>query len=646
MGKYEELAKKIVKEVGGKDNIASLTHCITRLRFQLKDESKAHDDILKKMDGVVTVMKSGGQYQVVIGNHVPAVYEEVCQAAGISSEGGAAADAGNKKLFDKLIDTISGCFQPFLGILSAGGIIKGICALLVFLGVFSTTSGTYAMLNAIGDSVFQFMPIIIGFTAAGKFNVNRMTGMALGAALCYPGIQLSALSGGDVLGVLFEGSVFHSAYYLKAFGVPWVANDYLSSVIPVIIVVWFASYVQKFAKKIIPEMLQNFFVPFVVMLVSMVAGFLVIGPVISILTSFLNSGFSALFAASPILFGILTGFFWQVLVIFGLHWALIPLAFIQLAELGYINVLSGMYGASFAQTACVLAMYFKLKDKKTKSLCIPAVVSGICGVTEPAIYGITLPKKLPFIYSMIGGAVGGAIMTTMNAASYTMGGLGIFGVVNYINTATGDASGMVTSFICIAVSSLVGFLLTFFFWNDKETPAEDGEGTGASAGTQDSPAKLLSIEVLSPVEGDIIPLENLEDAAFSSGTLGKGIAVKPSKGVIVSPADGVISAFFHTKHALGIKADNGLEILIHVGMDTIRLEGEGFTAKAEQGQRVKKGQVLLEFDIDFIHSKGYSLVTPVLITNLSELDSMILWKDKKVTTEDCLIGIERAAALS
>ncbi|GLC82422.1 beta-glucoside-specific PTS transporter subunit IIABC [Lacrimispora brassicae] len=644
MGKYEELAKKIVKEVGGKENIASLTHCITRLRFQLKDESKAHDEVLKKMEGVVTVMKSGGQYQVVIGNHVPAVYEDVCQVAGISTEGEAEESTYKKSTFDRLIDIISGCFQPFLGVLAAGGIIKGLNALLVFLGVYPAASGSYAMLNAIGDSVFQFMPVIIGFTAAAKFNVSKLTGMALGAALCYPGIQLSAMQGGEPLGVLFQGTIFQSAYYLKAFGIPWVANNYLSSVIPVIIVVWFAGYVQKAAKKVIPEMIQNFFVPFTVMLVSMTAGFLLIGPVVSIATSLLSTGFSAVFAASPILFGILMGFVWQVLVIFGLHWAVIPMAIIQLSELGYSNVLSGTFGASFAQTACVLAMYFKLKDKKTKSLCIPAVISGICGVTEPAIYGITLPKKLPFIFSMIGGAAGGAVITAMGTNSYTMGGLGIFGVVNFINNETGDASGMFHSFICIIVSSLVGFLLTFFFWNDKEEPVEESMGTDASKGAQNGPGEILSIEVLSPVEGDIVPLENLEDAAFSSGTLGKGIAVEPSKGVVVSPVDGVISAFFHTKHALGIKGDNGLEILIHVGMDTTRLEGEGFTAKAEQGQNVKKGQVLLEFDMDFIHSKGYSLTTPVLITNLSEHDGMILWKEKKVTTEDCLIGIERAVS--
>jgi PTS system beta-glucosides-specific IIC component len=642
VGKYEELAKKIVKEVGGEENIASLTHCITRLRFQLKDESKANDEVLKKMEGVVTVMKSGGQYQVVIGNHVPAVYEEVCLAAGISTEGDGAESTYKKSAFDRLIDIISGCFQPFLGVLSAGGVIKGLNALFVFLGFYSTSSGSYAMLNAIGDSVFQFMPLIIGFTAAAKFNVSKLTGMALGAALCYPSIQLSAIQGGEPLGVLFEGTILHSAYYFKAFGIPWVANNYLSSVVPVIIVVWFAGYVQKTAKKVIPEMLQTFFVPFAVMVVSMVAGFLLIGPVVSVATSLLSTGFASLFAASPVLFGILMGFIWQILVIFGLHWAVIPMAIIQLSEFGYSNVLNGGFGASFAQTACVLAMYFKLKDEKTKSLCIPAVVSGICGVTEPAIYGITLPKKLPFIFSMIGGAAGGAVMTAMGTKSYTMGGLGIFGVLNFINNATGDASGMFNGFVCIIVSSLVGFLLTFFFWKDKETPDEEIKESDESAGTPDGSGEILSIEVLSPVEGDIVPLENLEDAAFSSGTLGKGIAVNPSKGVIVSPADGVITAFFHTKHALGIKADNGLEILIHVGMDTTRLDGEGFTAKAEQGQRVKKGQVLLEFDMDFIQSKGYSLVTPVLITNLSEHDGMILWKEKKITTEDCLIGIERA----
>lgn len=474
MGKYENLAKEIVKNVGGKENINGLTHCITRLRFRLKDESKAKDEVLKNMEGVVTVMHSAGQYQVVIGNHVPMVFEEVCKVADISIDKGSEVDAP-KGAFNKLIDIISGCFQPFLGALAAAGMIKGFNALFVFLGLYAQTDGAYILLNSIGDAIFYFMPIIIGYTSANKFKLNPFVGMIIGAALCYPNIQKSTLAAGEPLMTLFGGTFAESPVYIKIFGVPFLAQDYTSSVVPVIFIVWFASKLQKLGKKFIPEMLQNFFVPVFVLLISLPLGFLVIGPIVSIATSLVGEGFGSLYELSPIICGILVGFFWQVLVIFGLHWGLIPLAMMNLGMLGYDTILTGMFGASFAQTAVVIAMYFKLKDKKQKALCLPAIVSGICGVTEPAIYGFSLPKKTPFIYSMIGGAVGGAIMGAMNVKSYTMGGLGIFGVVNYINTANNDASGMFASFICIAVSMAVGFVLTYFLWKDNSVVEQDSK---------------------------------------------------------------------------------------------------------------------------------------------------------------------------
>ena len=628
MSKYQELAQEIVKQVGGKENINSLTHCVTRLRFKLKDESKANDDVLKKMDGVVTVMKSGGQYQVVIGNHVPLVYADVVELTGVS-ESSDSAEGEKMKFFDRIIDIISGCFQPFLGALCAAGMIKGLNALLVFLGTviggfnYETTGGTYLILNAIGDSVFYFLPVIIGYTSAKKFKLQPMIGMVIGAALCYPSIQLSALGGAEPIGQLFG-----TDYFFKFMGIPVLANNYVSTVIPVIAIVALAAYIQKIAKRIVPEMLANFFVPFIVLLIALPVGFIVIGPIISTLTALLSLGFSALHAFSPIIFGIIVGFFWQALVIFGLHWSLIPLAMINLAELGFDNILAATFGASFAQTAVVLAMYFKLKDKKLKSLCIPAVISGFCGVTEPAIYGITLPKKKPFIFSMIGGGVAGAFIGVVNIKSYTMGGLGIFGVVNFINTKTGDASGMINSFIAIVIASVVGFVLTYFFWKDDYVEEETIENT----------VKSVEKEMIkAPIKGNVLPLSQAKDEAFAEGILGKGVVIEPTEGVLYAPFDGTILSLFPTKHAIGIVSNKGLELLIHIGLDTVQMEGEGFTAFLAQGDSFKAGDKLLEFDIQKIEAAGFSTQTPIVITNFNDYLDIVENTGKKVTTEDELM---------
>ena len=628
MGKYQELAEKIVANVGGKENINSLTHCITRLRFKLKDEGKADDDILKNMDGVVTVMKSGGQYQVVIGNHVPAVYEDVLKTTGLSADDGGEASGGN--IFNRIIDILSGCFQPFLGALSAAGMIKGVNALLVFLSTqfgwftYTSTGGTYQMLNAIGDSIFFFMPVILGYTAARKFGLNTMIGIVIGAALCYPSIQLDAMSAAFPEGATH--SLFGLAAYETFLGIPWVAGNYTSSVMPVIFIVAFAAQIQKLAKKVIPELVQTFFVPFFVLLIALPVGFLVIGPIIGFATDLLGQSFNALMAFSPILYGLLLGALWQVLVIFGLHWSVIPLAIMQVTETGMSQVLSGTFAASFAQTAVIIAMFFKLNDKKLKTLAIPAIISGFCGVTEPAIYGLSLPKKKPFFYSMVGGAVGGMIMMMQGATAYQMGGLGVFGIVSYISPE-GDASGALTAIIAIIVAMVIAFGLTFFFWKDDEVVEEQAEAN-----------KILRKEVITtPVQGTIMPLASSKDEAFAQGVLGKGVVVHPEKGEVVAPFDGTVMTLFPTKHAIGLISDNGLELLIHIGLDTVQLEGKYFTAHVKQGDKVKRGQKLVTFDMNAIKEAGFSVETPIIITNSGDYLDIIESDKKTVTCSDELI---------
>lgn len=626
MSKYENLAKEILENVGGKENINSLTHCVTRLRFRLKDESKANDEALKNNPGVVTVMKSAGQYQVVIGNHVPLVYADVCELAGISNGTQQVEEEAPQGLFNKLIDIISGCFQPILGPLCAAGIIKGLNALLVFiLGSSFNNSGTYMILNAIGDSIFNFLPIILGYTAAKKFNVNVIVGMIIGATLCYPTIQTDTLSAaGKAIGTL----PFIGSYYTKFIGIPFVSGNYTSTVVPVICIVALASQIQKIAKKFVPEMLQNFFVPFFVLIISLPIGLLVIGPVVSLLTTVLSNMFAGLYAFSPIVTAFVIGALWQCLVIFGLHWALVPMAMVNIGNLGYDTILPGMLGTTFAATGVLAAMYLKLKDENKKALAIPGVISAFCGVTEPAIYGFLLPEKTPFVFSCIGGAVGGAIMGTVAVKQYVIGGLGIFSVVNFISPK-GNATGMTVSLIAGAVSLVVGFVLTMIFYKTNDQQVENKEVT-----------KLEEETILAPIKGEVKPIEESSDAAFASGALGKGVVILPEEGKVYAPVTGTVTVLFPSLHAIGITSDAGVELLIHIGINTVQLNGEGFTAHIKQGDQIKQGQLLVEFDMNKIKEAGYTLETPVLVTNYADLKEVKNTNASSVQLQETLIEVK------
>lgn len=626
MSKYENLAKEILENVGGKENINSLTHCVTRLRFRLKDESKANDEALKNNPGVVTVMKSAGQYQVVIGNHVPLVYADVCELAGISNGTQQVEEEAPQGLFNKLIDIISGCFQPILGPLCAAGIIKGLNALLVFiLGSSFNNSGTYMILNAIGDSIFNFLPIILGYTAAKKFNVNVIVGMIIGATLCYPTIQTDTLSAaGKAIGTL----PFIGSYYTKFIGIPFVSGNYTSTVVPVICIVALAAQIQKIAKKFVPEMLQNFFVPFFVLIISLPIGLLVIGPVVSLLTTVLSNMFAGLYAFSPIVTAFVIGALWQCLVIFGLHWALVPMAMVNIGNLGYDTILPGMLGTTFAATGVLAAMYLKLKDENKKALAIPGVISAFCGVTEPAIYGFLLPEKTPFVFSCIGGAVGGAIMGTVAVKQYVIGGLGIFSVVNFISPK-GNATGMIVSLIAGAVSLVVGFVLTMIFYKTNDQQVENKEVT-----------KLEEETILAPIKGEVKPIEESSDAAFASGALGKGVLILPEEGKVYAPVTGTVTVLFPSLHAIGITSDAGVELLIHIGINTVQLNGEGFTAHIKQGDQIKQGQLLVEFDMNKIKEAGYTLETPVLVTNYADLKEVKNTNASSVQLQETLMEVK------
>lgn len=461
--KYDGLARIIIQNVGGKENIVSLTHCMTRLRFKLKDESKANTDILKETDGVVTVIQSGGQYMVVIGQQVADVYDAVCsvghiQPGGAVDDDGNAVDSGDApkektNVFNAFVGIVTSVFTPCLGVLAATGIIKGILALFVAVGVLSNTSGTYNILYSLGDSFFYFMPILLAYTASKKFGLPEMEGMVIGAGLLYP-YMLNA-STMDISNI---------------FGIPVIlpsSGNYSSSVIPIICSIAFAAWFEKKYKKFIPDSCKLFFVPLITCGVTFCLTLWVIGPIASLLSDALGIFFNAIANFSGILLGAAVGALWQILVMFGLHWALVPLMLNDMATNGCSTFLTGFFGCTFAQCGAVLAIYLKTKNAKTKSLCIPALISGIAGVTEPAIYGLTLPKKKPFIITCIVGAITGAILMAFHVTSYTQAGTGVFGYTAYINTITNDISGMIVSIVVSLAAVVMAFVMVYVTYSDE-----------------------------------------------------------------------------------------------------------------------------------------------------------------------------------
>lgn len=638
---YETLAKEILNYVGGKDNVNSLTHCITRLRFNLKDESIAQDEALKNLEGVVTVMKSAGQYQVVIGNQVQDVYEQLAPLLH-AEQPQTVQDAEKEKLLDRFVDIISGIFQPILGIMAACGMIKGLNMLFMTLGLYAETSGGYMIINAIGDALFTFLPLFLGYTSARKFGLKPMVGLVIGGIMCYPGIQSSALSGSlKPLYTMFEGTMFASPVYIDFFGIPVISMDYTSTVIPVIFIVYFTSKCEKLFSKFVPDLVKFFFVPMLTLLVALPIGFLLIGPVATFGSKIIAETIISIRNVSPMLAGGLVGLTWQILVIFGLHCGFIPVYINNIVTNGYDNVMMPFFACTFATSAVILVIMLKTRDRKMKELCLPNFISGIFGVTEPGIYGILLPLKKPFIISCIAGGIGGAFYGFCNFRKFSMGGMGIFEFPAMMEP-DGAWGNLLVAVSGVLLTMIAAVILMLLFYREKEAGQSDKtmlDTKEHEGSVEDTPALLEDIAICSPLKGDVLELAQVEDAAFSAGILGKGCAIVPAEGEVYAPVDGVLTTLFPTKHALGITSDDGVEVLIHIGLNTVQLNGEGFTAHVQQGERVSRGQHLLSFDLAELKDKGYCLQTPVIITNTDDYLEILSTMQKEVMPDDVLLHV-------
>ena len=630
---YTQLAKEVVAAVGGKENIVNVTNCMTRLRFVLKDDSIPDKDKVAGIKGVKGVMNQGGQYQVIIGTHVSEVVKDVRREAQISGEGSINKEdmklIKKDSLWNRFFKTISGCIMPMLGPMIAGGIIKGILVILVTAGILTKTDGTYLVLYAAGDAILYFMPVIVGFTCGKVFDCNPYVTAVIGAAFLYPDL-VSAVSA--------EGGIT----FLK---IPVAAASYTNTFLPIVLASFVASKLEKLAKKFIPSMLQLMLVPTFVLAVTVPLSWIVIGPVMNTVSSWLSKGVFGIFGMSPLLGGTLLGAFWQLVVLLGLHAAFIPILMNNLFSQGYdpVNAVLGL--TVWALAGVTLGYALKNKDPEKRGIGFGSLASALCGVTEPAIYSIALPNFKLFVCAWIGGGISGGILGALGGKMYTMAGDGLFRIPAMINPEGLDISFygfIICAQISFAVSAVLAFIMADSGVEEAEQVAEQMDTDMNNHVLEEN--KMISDNketiIYAPVSGKVICREDIPDETFASGIMGEGVGIKPEEEIIVAPFDGEITSVVDTGHAVGLTSSDGVELLIHVGVDTVKMQGDGFQVFVTEGQKVKTGEKLLKFDRDKIRKAGYSDTTAVLVTNSDDYSS-VKTVAENVKQKDTVIIIEK-----
>lgn len=613
---YQTLATQIIALVGGKENVANVYHCQTRLRFTLVDNLKADTEALEKLDGVTKVIINAGQYQIVIGTHVADVFEEIEKLVEISQD---TTTQEKKGIFDTIIDFVAGTFQPIIPALSGAGMVKAVLALLVVFNVITTDSQTYYMLNVFADGVFYFLPILIAFTQAQKLKCNPILAAGVAAMLLHP--NWSALvTAGDAVN-------FFNV-------IPFTLASYGSSVIPIILIIFVQSYVEKFLNKHIPKSINIVFVPMLTFLIMGTLAFSVLGPIGAIVGNYLATVFTFLAENASWAPALIIGTFLPIMVMFGIHNGVAPLGIMQMSQLGYDSIFGpGCVCSNMAQATAGAVVAFVTKDKTTKETAIPGSITAYMGITEPLLYGVNLPKRYPLIASMIGGGLGGLYAGLTHAHRFATGSSGLPAVLLYIgdNTMTYFYNIIIAIVISIISTAIITFVLAKHF--EKEETTDNLDTTQAPV--------ITGQEVMSPLTGEVLPIEKAEDEVFASKVMGDGVVILPETTDVYAPSDGTIATLFPTKHAIGLISDKGAEILIHIGINTVDLNGEGFKAFVKQGDSVTKGDKLISFDKVAIENAGYSSQTMVIITNGSNYNQIIKHDNQFSQTGDLILELEK-----
>lgn len=622
---YEKLAVDIIKAVGGKKNIIKASRCATRLRLVLKETTNEAKENVSALTGVITVVENSGQFQVVIGTHVGKVFDKVASELNLDSNA-IEEDAPKASILSRVIATMSAVFAPFIYILAAAGILQGCLIVINMVNPSFSSTGTYEVLSFMSWAPFTFLPIFIAITASKHFKCNMFIAVACCAALVSP-------TWAEIAARIADGES------IRFLGISLAETTYTSSVLPPLFLVWILSYVERFVDKKLPEVIKALFTPFICMVVMVPLTILVIGPLSDSLATGIANGYNALYNLAPAVAAAVIGGLWQVVVIFGVHWGVTPMCLANYDLYGMDTFQAFQTMAVIAQAGAVFGVFIKARNKQTKNIALSAGVTGIFGITEPAIYGVNLKFKKPFICGCIAGAVGAVVGSFFNIAYYAYAGLP--GMLTVVNAITPDNSKSIIGMLLGAAISFVGAIILVQIIGIGEKEIESKKEDKAVKVKEGQPVLNIGIkEIKSPISGKVIELEKVNDPVFSSGAMGKGVAIEPVDNKVYAPFNGTIEFIADTKHAIGLLSEDGVEVLIHVGMDTVKMEGRGFSVKTSVNSKVKAGDLLLEFDRNIIEKEGYSLITPVIITNADNYEDKALCINEEVKNGMSIINLK------
>lgn len=616
---YNKIAQDILDNVGGKANVKQVTHCFTRLRFILKDESLAKKDVVEHLEGVISVVVSGGQFQVVCGAKVTKIYDATVAILGDAVAGGSVDEQvpdQKQPLGNLILQKITEIFTPLVPAIAAAGLIKGLLAAFAKVPGFDTANSTYIIMNTASNVIFYFMPIFLAYTASKALKCSTVVAMMLGGFICHPTID--AL----VQDVATKSTIFGLPVIKMAFTVGESSKvfAYTESVIPILLGVIVLYFLEKFLKKVVPEILQLILVPGLSLIIMVPVMLTVVGPVGIYVGYIIQFLYNALYGFSPVLGGIIVGGLWGVCVIFGAHRALLPIGLNDVALTGTNTLMCFAGSANFSQAGAALGVMLKTKSQDLKQVAASASLSAwLVGITEPAIYGCNLRLKKPMVCAVIAGALGGGIMGIGHAVNTGFANNGILTIMSYYGEGT-SLGQFVAYLLGIAVAFFGAAILTYIVgFEDVDAVPAGAAALESDLAMPTAPAHTgETVEIASPVEGKAYPLNEVQDEVFASEALGKGIAVLPTKGEVVAPADCTVSVLYPTLHAMGLKLEDGTELLIHIGMDTVAMNGDGFTKHVNEGDKIKKGTPIVSFDIDKIRAAGYDTTVSVIISNTAD----------------------------
>ncbi|WP_426445224.1 beta-glucoside-specific PTS transporter subunit IIABC [Siccibacter colletis] len=593
---YSHTAQQIITRIGGAENIVSLFHCITRLRFELRDMSLADRAALDNTDGVMGVNISGDQYQLIIGNEVAPLCDAILdQLPHLREVAPAPADDAPRKRRNPVsvvLEGLSGIFSPIIPAIAGAGILKGVLSLLVALNWLDVSNQSYQILAAISDGVFFFMPLVLAFSAGHKFGANPYVAVAMAAALFHPNLT----------------TLFAAGDPIAFFGLPVAPVSYASSVIPILLAVWLLSYVERAVDRVMPGALKTMFVPLLSLVIVTPVTLITIGPLGIWLGNALSGGILWLVANMGILAGVLVGGTLSLMIITGMHYVLVPVMINNISRLGYDPFKILFYVANLGQAGAAFGVFLRSRNKKTRTLALSTSFSASLGITEPAMYGINIRFKRPFACALAGGACGGAFAMAMGVKTYAFALSGLSGIPALVGPT------FLWALASLGISFTVAALLTVVVGFEEEAQPD----TAAQQAGAPLPLAARDEQIFAPVSGQLLPLDRLSDPVFADEIFGKGIAIVPDSGELRSPVNGRVESVFDTRHALTLRSDSGAEVLIHIGIDTVKLGGAGFTSYIREGEFVEVGQPLIGFDLEALRAQHIDPSVIVIVTNSDE----------------------------